>query len=444
MIPSDFRTVTFQELINEGVLEIGDGYRAKNEELGGTGPLFLRAGHVTDTHIDFEGVERFHVSLTDKLKPKMTRVGDTIVTTKGNSTGRTSYVTPEMPAFVYSPHLSYWRSRDEAKVASGFLRYWSRSSEFTRQLSGMKASTDMAPYLSLTDQRRLRITLLPGDEQQAIACILGALDDKIELNRRRNRTLEAMARAIFQSWFVDFDPVKAKAAGHKPAGLSKEIAALFPTSFEDSDLGEIPQGWSAETLGAIAANFSRTFDFSKCEEPVFINTGDVLDGDFLHRNRNAKTELPGQAKKAIITDDILFTEIRPANRRFAYIDFDAANHVVSTKFMVIRTLGKINQRFLYRILTRDETLNIFQAEAESRSGTFPQITFDSVSYLPLVLAPKAIQDAFQELIDPLETKIKVIKEECRTLAALRDTLLPKLISGELRVPDAERIVRRAV
>src|SRR5438128_264518 len=91
-LSDELRLRTFQDLIKEGVLEIGDGYRAKNEELGGSGPIFLRAGHVTETHIDFDGVERFHASLAEKVQAKMARPGDTIITTKGNSTGRTSYV----------------------------------------------------------------------------------------------------------------------------------------------------------------------------------------------------------------------------------------------------------------------------------------------------------------------------------------------------------------
>ena len=194
------RESTFQRLLDEGLLEIGDGYRAQNDELGGTGPIFLRAGHVTDTHIDFTGVEHFHEHLAAKVRSKMSKIGDTIVTTKGNSTGRTSFVTDRLPSFVYSPHLSYWRSRNPEKLCGGFLRYWSQGVEFVEQLSGMKASTDMAPYLSLTDQRRLAITLPTLAEQRAIASVLGALDDKIELNRRMNATLEAMARTQFVDW----------------------------------------------------------------------------------------------------------------------------------------------------------------------------------------------------------------------------------------------------
>jgi type I restriction enzyme S subunit len=266
MASSRSREATFQNLIDEGSLEIGDGYRAKNNELGGIGPIFLRAGHVSDTHIDFAGVERFHEKLRDRLGQKFAKPGDTIVTTKGNSTGRTSFVTERMPEFVYSPHLSYWRSRNPKVICGGFLRYWSRGVEFIDQLRGMSASTDMAPYLSLTDQRRLQITVPPIDRQERISDILGTLDDKIDLNRRMNETLETMARRLFKSWFIDFDPVHAKATLRREhpklsnADLSRralpnmapEIAELFPDSFDDSTLGPIPKGWNAGTIDDLA------------------------------------------------------------------------------------------------------------------------------------------------------------------------------------------------
>lgn len=149
-----FEQTTFAKLISKGALQIGDGYRAKNDELGGDGLIFLRAGHVTDTHIDFSRAERFHAKLEPRVRSKLAKPGDAVITTKGNSTGRTTYVSASMPPFVYSPHLSYWRSQDPTRIEGGFLRYWSKGAEFTDQLAGMKASTDMAPYLSLVDQKR--------------------------------------------------------------------------------------------------------------------------------------------------------------------------------------------------------------------------------------------------------------------------------------------------
>src|SRR5271166_3498175 len=135
----------FASLIDEGVLQIGDGYRAKNSELGADGPLFLRAGHVADTHIDFNGVERFRSGLVGQLTHKMSKVNDVIVTTKGNSTGRVSYVSSDMPPFVYSPHLSFWRSMRHDLLCPGFLRYWSRGREFREQLERVMNCSPVFP-----------------------------------------------------------------------------------------------------------------------------------------------------------------------------------------------------------------------------------------------------------------------------------------------------------
>lgn len=187
-------------------MDVTDGYRAKNSELGGTGLIFLRAGHVTDTHIDFAEVDRFRDELTPRLKEKLSKAGDVAVTTKGNSTGRTAFVTPTMPVFVYSPHLSRWRSLDHDQLEPGFLRYWSNSREFDVQLRGMAASTDMAPYLSLRDQRRLEITLPPIDEQRAIAAILGALDHIVieEVPISASQALYSQDRVAYRKSLVEF------------------------------------------------------------------------------------------------------------------------------------------------------------------------------------------------------------------------------------------------
>jgi type I restriction enzyme S subunit len=279
----------------------------------------------------------------------------------------------------------------------------------------------------------LPIPLPPLPTQRHIADILGTLDDKIELNRRMNATLEDMARTLFKSWFVDFDPVRAKMEGRQPEGMDAETAALFPEHFEDSPLGHIPKGWRACTLRDISKNVSITFDFERTSDVVFINTGDVLEGDFLHSKRSFHEGLPGQAKKSIRPDDILFSEIRPVNKRYAYVDFDSSDYVVSTKFMIIRGSKEIHPRLLYRILTAKETVDEFQVQAESRSGTFPQITFDSISQLSIVLPPIEIQEAFERAVGKMNAQIKVNKQQSRTLAMLRDTLLPKLMGGEVKV-----------
>jgi type I restriction enzyme S subunit len=324
---------------------------------------------------------------------------------------------------------------DPNKCDSRFLLYSIQSRAVQDEIKVNEGTGSTVSNLRIPLLEALPIHHPPLAEQKAIAAVLGALDDKIELNRRMNATLEAMARALFQSWFVDFDPVRAKLDGRQSPGLDPATAALFPEHLEESRLGHIPKGWRSCTLGDIAKNVSITFDFKRSPEVVFINTGDVLEGDFLHSNRSAHAGLPGQAKKSIRPDDILFSEIRPANKRYAYVDFDSSDYVVSTKFMIIRGSKAIHPRLLYRVLTAKETLDEFQVQAESRSGTFPQITFDSISHLPIVLPPIEIQETFQRAVGTIDAQIKSNKKQSRTLATLRDMLLPKLLSGELSVAE---------
>ena len=172
---------------------------------------------------------------------------------------------------------------------------------------------------------------------------------------------------------------------------------------------------STRTLGEVSENISRRFDFTKVDEVVFINTGDVLNGKFLHCSLSPKIGLPGQAKKGIQKGDILFSEIRPANGRFALVDFDVDNYVVSTKFMVIKTKGNIDTEFLYIFLSQRQTLHEFQRIAETRSGTFPQITFDSIMHLQIPLLPLESQQKIVKFISQIDHKIENNRQMKETL-----------------------------
>jgi len=437
-----FERTTFAQLIADSALEIGDGYRAKNEELGGDGLIFLRAGHVTDTHIDFDGVERFHSELEHRLISKLAKPGDAVITTKGNSTGRTTFVSPSMPPFVYSPHLSYWRSLDPNHIEGGFLRYWCRGSEFTAQLAGMKASTDMAPYLSLIDQKRLEISLPPIDTQRAIAHILGTLDDKIELNRQMNETLEAMARALFKSWFVDFDPVRAKAAGRDP-GLPKPLADLFPETIEDSQLGEIPKGWRLSLLPeAIAVNPYRTL--RRGELAPYL---DMSNMPTRAHSPDDVVQRPFGSGMRFVNGDTLVARITPCleNGKTAYVDFLAEGQVGwgSTEYIVLRPKPPLPTEFAY-CLARSKEFRDFAIQSMTGSSGRQRVPVDSLSHFVITSPSEQVADLFGKFGQPLFARAKAATEESRTLAALRDTLLPKLISAELRIKDAERFIGRHV
>ncbi len=429
-MPSEWRTTRFQQLIDEDVLEIGDGYRAQNSELGGNGPIFLRAGHVTDSHIDFSGVEHFHEHLFEKVRPKMSRVGDTIITTKGNSTGRTSFVTPRMPPFVYSPHLSYWRSRDLDRLDSGFLRYWACGREFSEQLSGMKASTDMAPYLSLTDQRRLKITVPPIGHQRLIAETLGALDDKIELNRRMNATLEAMARALFQSWFVDFDPVRAKLDGRHPPGLDPETAALFPDSFQDSDLGRIPRGWRTGPLSELATVGKASLNPGLCPGEQF----DHYSLPAFDDGRKPKVELGAAIRSnkfAVPQGAVLLSKLNPHIPR---VWFPAKLHgsrpsVCSTEFIVVEPATSASSEFLYSLFTSQPFSTAYASLVTGTTGSHQRVRPEDAFALPCLIPPTALAHAFTDRVSPLLAMAESRAAEGHLLAGQREALLPELLGG---------------
>ena len=367
--------------------------------------------------------------------------GDILLTNKGSQNGAICLV-PDPVDFVIAQDMVALRANEDV-IDPLYLFAALRSPGVQEQIKNLDVS-GVIPHFKKSDFDKLFLPYPEPYTQKAIGRIYFELSAKAELNRRMNETLEAMARALFKSWFIDFDPVRAKADGRKPEGMDEATGAFLPGHFEDSPLGPIPQGWRASTLAELAKNASITYDFTRTPDVVFINTGDVLEGDFLHSNRSAHATLPGQAKKSIRPDDILFSEIRPANKRFAYVDFDSSAYVVSTKFMVIRSSKDIHPRLLYRILTTEETLNEFQVQAESRSGTFPQITFDSISYLPIVLPPMEVQKAYQRAVADMDARTKNNKHCSRSLATLRDTLLPKLLSGELCIKDAERFVEAAL
>ena len=238
------------DLIADGKLSIGDGYRAKNSELGSSGLPFARVGNI-DGGFNFDDADRFPEKDLGKVGDKISQPGDVVFTSKG-TVGRLALVREITPRFVYAPQICFWRTLDPALLDSRWLYYWMFGKEFGQQISAVKGQTDMADYVSLGDQRRMEVWLPPIDEQHAIAGVLGALDDKIEQNRQTAGKLERLTRATFRAWFVDFEPVKAKAAGADSfPSMPQHIFDSQPTRFVDSEIGPVPEGWEVKALSTI-------------------------------------------------------------------------------------------------------------------------------------------------------------------------------------------------
>jgi type I restriction enzyme S subunit len=283
---------------------------------------------------------------------------------------------------------------------------------------------------------------LEENEQRAIAHILGTLVDKIELNRRMNETLEAMARALFKSWFVDFDPVRAKVAGRDP-GLPKPIADLFPDSFEDSELGEIPKGWAVEPLSNI------TTVITKGTTPTQAETGtdDDADDAINYVRVNAIDESGavlfdklttihesvhlGALKRSVLqAGDVLYT-IAGTIGRTAIVDESLLPANTNQAVAIVRPKKAIPAAFLLMTMQADA----FREELHSNIVHAVQANL-SLGVLSRARAVVPPEDSLQQLFRPiadLTRRVASIRDQSRTLVALRDALLPKLISGQIRV-----------
>ncbi len=311
-------------------------------------------------------------------------------------------------------------------------------------------------YTNVSKSRfeEIELTLPPLTEQKAIAAVLGALDDKIDLNRQMNATLEAMARALFQSWFVDFDPVRAKMEGRQPAGMDAESAALFPEHFEDSELGEIPRGWEVANLGSVldtletgrrpkggVSGYSFGVPSVGAESINGIGVFDFSKTKFIPREFYEKTA-SGRVKDL---DVLLYKdggkpgEFRPRVGLFGY-GFPFDEFCINEHVFRMRAQG-VGQHYLYFAVSDERVLLDFANKGGK--AAIPGINQTDVRSAQILKPPKAVLAQFEILTQPICQSIIENFAESRTLATLRDTLLPKLLSGEISVPLAEGLVSPA-
>jgi type I restriction enzyme, S subunit len=431
-----------EELIQGGVLIINDGYRAKNSELGHRGLPFARAGNLNNG-FQFHDADRFPLENVAELALKTSKPGDVVFTSKG-TVGRFGFVKAETEPFVYSPQLCFWRTLNNRKIESRWLYYWMHGREANEQFSSLKGQTDMADYINLRDQRRMSICLPSIDEQRMVVRILGVLDDKIELNRRMNETLESMARAIFKSWFVDFDPVRAKVEGRQPAGMDPETAALFPTNTQNTAAGNIPVGWRVGTLRDCCTRVENG-GTPRRDNPEFWNPPSI---EWL---------TSGEVRQAIVTDAhacISAAGLRCSSAKLWPVLTTVVALYGATAGQV-SLLGKemcANQACCGLIPRKDfgffvylhASSQIESLKRQARGSAQQNLSQQIVAEAPAILPENSVAMRFQIAVEPLFRLWTNQLRQSRVLAELRDTLLPKLLSGSIRIRDAEKPVEAAV
>ena len=331
---------------------------------------------------------------------------------------------------------------------NNYLKFLMQSSIVQNQLQERATGTTVLG-IKQSELRKINLVLPPLPEQKAIAHILGTLDDKIELNKQMNETLEAMARAIFKSWFVDFDPVHAKMEGRQPAGMDAATADLFPDEFEESSLGLIPKGWRVGTLGEeIEIIKGKSY---KSSELVPSSTALVTLKSF-HRGGGYRSDGLKPYNGTYKPEQI----IKPDELVVAYTDVTQAADVIGKPAIVkaderyntlvasldvgiIRVKNKnLNIPFLYYLFNQNDFQN--HVYSHSNGSTVLHLSKDGIPSYKFCLPDVLLVSKFEKIIIPMFEKTNLNWQESIDITTIRDTLLPKLISGKIRVKEAEKIL----
>jgi type I restriction enzyme S subunit len=324
---------------------------------------------------------------------------------------------------------------------------WIYYALLTCGINGMDSGSAI-PSTSRESFYRLPVRLPPVPEQCAIAHILGTLDDKIGLNRRMNETLEAMARALFMSWFVAFDPVRAKAEGRQPARMDVETTALFPDSFIESELGLLPKGWDIKSVREIIEDL---FDGPHAT-PAEASEGAVYLGiknltgtqiDLTEIRYISELDWPQWTKRVVPRPhDIVFT-YEATLGAFAIVPPDLRCCLGRRLALVRPKTGQLDYCFLFHTFVSKAFQELLMARA-IQGSTVNRIPLTTFPRYPVIWPERQLIDKFHRLAEPLWSRIHQNQSEARNLVAIRDMLLPQLISGALRVRDAERFIGRTV
>jgi type I restriction enzyme S subunit len=428
--PSTWEVVPFSDAVD---FQEGPGILAKDFHESGV-PL-LRLSGVQRSLATLDGCNFLDPErVSAKWNHFRLRRGDMVISTSA-SIGMVSEIGDEVEGAVAYTGLIRLRP-NRPDVWPGFIKQFARSSLFKTQAEGMAAGSVLR-HFGPTHLRQMCFPVPPLAEQKRIAHILGTLDDKIELNRRMNATLEAMSRAIFKSWFVDFDPVRQKAAGKQPVGMDAKTAALFPDAFEDSEIGEVPKGWGVVPLDEIAdyLNGLALQKYPAGDGPTLpvIKIAQLRKGDATDADR-CNDAVP--AEYVVEDGDVLFSW----SGSLEVVIWCGGRGALNQH--LFKVTSQSYPKWFYHLWTLHHLAD-FRLIAADKATTMGHIQRKHLSAAKVVVPPAGCIEGMTRTMEPLLLQSVSTRKESRTLAALRDTLLPKLLSGEIRVPEAEEAVEEA-
>ncbi len=428
LIPDDWRYESLGNLVEERGVSYGIVQPGGQAVVG---VPIVRVHNIRNGRIDTTDMLKVGFDIEAKFQRSRLRGGEILLTLVG-TLGEVAMVPDSLRGWNVARAVGVIPVRNDP--GSLWVSICIRS-PFVQHCIRKWATTTVQATFNLRDLTKLPIPIPPTATREAITAILGVLDQKIELNRRMNATLEAMARALFRSWFVDFDPVRAKLDGRQPAGVDSATSALFPEHFEMSSHGAIPRGWTAACLGDVGTNPRRSVrpDDVASDTPyialehmprrsIALGDWDVAEGAV-------------SGKSAFKKGEILFGKLRPYFHKVGVAPFDG---ICSTDILVLAPTSPEWFGFLLGHASSDELIQF--TDGASTGTKMPRTNWSDISSFKITLPPKPIALAYTRAVEPRISCIQANLAQSRTLATLRDTLLPKLLSGEIRVSEAERFV----
>lgn len=385
---------------------------------------YIAIPQLKNGHISLEGVRRIshedYLAWTKKLKPQ---AHDVIVVRRCNSGD--SAIVPQGLECAIGQNLVILRSDGET-IQPQFLRWLINGPDWWEQVSKYINVGAVFDSLRCRDIPNFELTIPPIADQREISTVLDALDDRISLLRETNTTLEAIAQALFKSWFVDFDPVRAKQQGSAPQGMDAATAALFPDSFEESELGEVPKGWRVSSVGA---SFVLTMGQSPPGDTYNVNGEGMpfyqgrTDFGFRFPTQRVFCTEPTRLAQA---GDILVSVRAPVGD----VNMALEQCCLGRGVAGLRHPQGFNSFVFYSTRLLRQRFDVFDTE-----GTvFGSINKKDFQCLPIIEPNQAVLRAFDDIASPMDKRVIENEQQIRTLATLRDTLLPRLISGQLRLP----------
>ena len=389
-----------------------------------------------DNRVIAEGIARIGDSDASRLRRHLVREGDIVYSRRGDVEKR-ALIGPREDGWLCGTgclRIRLGKNGADPKYASYYLGHPAVREWIVRHAHGATM-----PNLNTAILSACPFVVPPILEQRAIAHILGTLDDKIELNRRMNATLEAMARALFRSWFVDFDPVRAKIEG-RDTGLPKDIADLFPDRLVDSELGEIPDEWAVAPLTDLMEVNPRR-SLPKGQVAPYLDMANMPTQG--HVPESAVVERPFGSGTRFANGDTLVARITPCleNGKTAYVDFLRDDEVGwgSTEYIVLKPKSLLPDPFAY-CFARSARFREFAVQNMSGTSGRQRVPAAALSAFPMILPPARLAAEFGLVARSLLGRASRAVLQRRVLATTRDTLLPKLVSGEIRVRNAEKLV----